>query len=654
MQIIIFDKKPEKRTWGDYIYHWRYFIAAVLLFFCVIFELSGSSIAMWGQHLGFSRDHTGDLIGAARAIRSDEWYVNTPFALSQYTADFPYVSNIIRGAATDMFIVYGQPVKAYSILFRPFHWGYLFLPPAKGLSFFWCSRFFFLFMVSFEFGMLFFRKNRMLSFSYGAFVAAAPVVQWWFAVNGLVEMLIYGQTAVIAIRFYLKKSSYFQRIFCVTVLSWLATAYTLLFYPAWQAPFAYAFGFMVIGIIIQNYKKGVFEKKDFLFFFLFVGLSSIELFPILEKSKDTIATVMNTSYPGQRISVGGYAAKYLLSFPTNLWLPFEDLPNLATVNYCSFFSLFPLGAILGISLIIKTKKKDPLLITLLLGAAFLGLYCIVPFPEFLAKLTLLSFSTDGRAAVAFSFINTVLLFYSISRLPKVKFLSWFFCSFLFVSAVLAAQKGVLTEYWGKERMIITWLILFSFCVAIYTGGKRKNYRFFTALCICISLGAGMSVNPVHKGLDVIYENPLYQAIKRIADETNAEDLWLVTTEDHTMANFTIMAGAPTINSTNVYPNLTRFKELDPEAKYYEIYNRYAHISAKIWPSDFSGDTFELKYPDLFQLNLTSEDLEKLNVRFLLSDERVHFNNTDTILFQPVYRWNGFYIYERIKRSAIYE
>lgn len=37
---------------------------------------------------------------------------------------------------TDAFIVYGQPVRSWEVIFRPFHWGYLFLSPAKGLSFF--------------------------------------------------------------------------------------------------------------------------------------------------------------------------------------------------------------------------------------------------------------------------------------------------------------------------------------------------------------------------------------------------------------------------------------------------------------------------------------------------------------------------------------
>lgn len=88
----------------------------------------------------FRNQNTSEtLIGISRSIRSDEWAVNTPMMISQYfnnAAPFPYFSETIRGALTDVFIVYGQPVLNIVEIFRPFHWGYLLLSPAKGLAFF--------------------------------------------------------------------------------------------------------------------------------------------------------------------------------------------------------------------------------------------------------------------------------------------------------------------------------------------------------------------------------------------------------------------------------------------------------------------------------------------------------------------------------------
>lgn len=46
--------------------------------------------------------------------------------------------------------------------------------------------------------------NKRLAVIYGLLVTWSPIVQWWFAVNGLVEMLILGQLAIVIVERYLK------------------------------------------------------------------------------------------------------------------------------------------------------------------------------------------------------------------------------------------------------------------------------------------------------------------------------------------------------------------------------------------------------------------------------------------------------------------
>ena len=119
----------------EFLYTWRFAIAAGMFVLCVACELNGSSIGAWQAYLGGT--DTGTLLGAARPIRSDEWAVSTPMLLSQYRnagGAFPYYSDTVRGAVTDMFMVYGQPVKDIAMIFKPFYWGYLFLPAGMGLA----------------------------------------------------------------------------------------------------------------------------------------------------------------------------------------------------------------------------------------------------------------------------------------------------------------------------------------------------------------------------------------------------------------------------------------------------------------------------------------------------------------------------------------
>ena len=82
-----------------------------------------------------------------------------------------------------------------------------------------------------------------------------------------------------------------------------------------------------------------------------------------------------------------------------------------------------------------------------------------------------------------------------------------------------------------------------------------------------------------------------------------------------LTNVPIMAGAPTINSTNVYPNLERWRLLDKDGRHEKAYNRYAHITVDLTDEE---TRFELLNPDQFQLMLNYENLRTLDVKYVLS------------------------------------
>ena len=173
--------KYKKIVLGEKIYKYRFWIAGIIFVLCVLFRMNGSSISCWNGYIG--NETTGIVLGKNRGIRSDEWAVFTPMGMSQYYNDFASTSTIIRGTESDVYIVYGQPVKDINIIFRPFQIGYLFLNQEMGLSFFWCGRFIALLLVTFEFGMLITNKNKKLSLVLAIMIALSPTVQWWFAVN---------------------------------------------------------------------------------------------------------------------------------------------------------------------------------------------------------------------------------------------------------------------------------------------------------------------------------------------------------------------------------------------------------------------------------------------------------------------------------------
>ena len=177
----------------------------------MIFQINGSSIGCIDEVTGYNAD-SGILMGSSKSIRSDEWAVSTPMAIAQEANDYKYTNSNIRGGYdSDMFIVYGQPVKDISIIFRFSQWGYVLFGSSVGLSFFWCVRFLGLFLASFEFLMLITKKNKMLSFVGSVIIVFSPTIQWWYATNGLMEMLISAQVGLVLFDKYLKSESFKEK-----------------------------------------------------------------------------------------------------------------------------------------------------------------------------------------------------------------------------------------------------------------------------------------------------------------------------------------------------------------------------------------------------------------------------------------------------------
>ena len=301
------------REIGDKLFRHRYGIGAFLIIICTFFQINGSSIGGWENMLtGNGQINDGVLLGTTREIRVDEWNVNTMMAFSKYFDNFSYFSKVMMGGDADNFIVYAQPVKDIGTIFRPFLIGYLFLTQGQGLSFFWSARLIVLFLVSFELMLLITKRKKLLSLIGSFMITLAPVVQWWFAVNGLVEMLIFGELAVILLDRYMLQENRLKRFIYLILMGICAGGYILTFYPAWQVPLFYVFAGLAIWVIFKNKDKFRFNKKDLaqiiviLLIFLLIGIH------IFTQSIDTVKTVLNTVYPGQRTDTGRGSIKYII------------------------------------------------------------------------------------------------------------------------------------------------------------------------------------------------------------------------------------------------------------------------------------------------------------------------------------------------------
>ena len=608
------------------LFRYRYIFAGGIFVLCVLFEISGSSIGIFLDYFGMDQQNT--VLGISRPIRSDEWATLTPMTWSQYMdpqGAFSYFSSVIRGGNTDVFLVYGLPVASPLILYKPFMIGYLFLPVAKGMAFFWCGRVIVLFMASFEFGRLLTKDDRKLALAYAFMISFAPCVQWWLAINGFVEMLVFFQLSIVCFNRFLLTHKTGLRFVLSGVITICAGGYILTMYPAWMIPLAYVLLGCIIALLIIRIKERKIRRLaafDYLSisFWLLVLIGS--LIYVFFTSKDTITALMSTVYPGKRISTGGGLSFQFINYFTDLWFAIRDsVPRWNTCESSYFLCLFPVGYYLFVRNWIRTKKADPLSVSLVVTSVFIIIYCVTGIPEIVAKLTLMSKTTSNRAYVIAGLANVLLLIREMSKenVPEIK--NRFSSVIVVVSGMVLSVAGIIIVsnenpgYYSPLMLSVTGIIFtMLFAGAIYSYGRMRHA--WIAVVIVVSLFSSFLVNPVRAGESDVQSIQELQIAESVAQK-DPDAIWAIEGMGYPMNNALLLKGIRTINSTNIYPDVEKWRLIDEDGKYDGVYNRYAHISI-VYTEDEQRDRFELISEDLFQINMSLAVMKKLGIKYIFT------------------------------------
>lgn len=629
------------KRFGNFAFKYRYLFGFLIILIAIVFNVNGSSVGMWNEAFGRPDNHV--ILGTPRAIRTDEWRILTPMTVSQTIKSgttgktFSWFSTLIRGTETDVFMVYALPVLTPFIIFRPFLTGYLFLGASRGLAFFWAARLVFLWLSSAELFMLI-SKRKGLSAIAATLIAFSPVIQWWFAVNSFVEMIIAGNYAIVVFDRYLTTHDTRKRALYAFAIAWCAGVFGLSLYPAWMVPLAYVYLALAIWVLSSHFGFAKIKKTDILTAILAGIVLTVSLVIIAYISKETILSVAETVYPGRRVETGGGMWIENFYYVFNAFYP--SVGYFGSKNACetsAFMSFFPMGIIMGISDVVirvgRKVKQDLLVILMLALSGLLLIYCGLGFPRLLAKITLFSQSPAYRCIAIIGFVEIILVARSIAN----GFASDFFkkkpavsAVVSFVIAIMAVAGGyICTEgYLGKKRCIIMCLVL----AMIFFG--MLNFEKFGKLAGVVMVGlvlcAGATVNPVQKGLSTIYESELSGMIEKVVAE-DPQALWAVDNMNNEMVNYPIMMGAPTVNSVNTYPVLERWSTIDKDKAYADVYNRYANIAISIVGDD-EGTNFELIAADNFKVSMTPDDIKTLGIDYILTDRELENYSQEDISF----------------------
>jgi hypothetical protein len=623
----------------------RFLIALVIFLIVVSFKLHGSSINMWDNFVGVKIDNseTSLIWGKPRAVRGDEWRVQTPYYFAQATNDefYPLYNDNIRSDGENMIIAYNAPVMDITVLSKPFNWGFLLLGKEYGLSWYWAMKTILLFLLSFEISMILTKKNNSISLLGALWITLSPAVQWWF-MQHVGDLVFYFEAIVVSFYYMLYHFNKLKlKILFSVMFALSAVGFVLVVYPPIQVPLVYL-GLVFMFLIFTDFKANIKIKKvDIAIILCTLLFIALNLGYFVLVSKDALKLVLNTVYPGKRISTGGEVEfSFLQIFITNVFMSYKNINFLNQCEVSSFYNFLP-AVLISMPLLFKKKVAN-----LKYGSAFAIcnllqiLWMLVKFPTAFAKITLLSYVTGPRMMIAF---GLTALYLSIWGLGVISELKPFNRIFSVIISIVISSLYILTavhyDIRGNVGLAVLILILgaFLFLNYLFLLGRKTLFAFFMSLIIIVS---GVYVNPLVKGTGAIYNKVLSSEILAIKEKAK-DAVWASFDDD--MGSYLYAHGVKTVNGIHFYPDLKAWNAIDPEGKYSDIYNRYAHVSLTL-----SDDTkFELQAPDHILVYLTEDNIKKLNIKYVLSktnflDKEV-FN---TEIFKEIYAGeDGFSIYE---------
>lgn len=626
----------------EYIYKRRYIIGIIIFTILVFFGFHGSSISFFNQIIQPNniQPESNPIIGRARAIRGDEWAVGTPTILSQTKNGFNPTSSILN-AKTSNITLYPKIVsKSIGTISTPNQIGFLFLPVEQAFSFSWYFGYFLLFFSSLELLMLMTKRKKFNSIIGAILITFSPVVQWWEAWN----IIAYGALAIVLFDKYLKSEKIIKQILLAILIGYIGCCYIMCLYPAWQIPYGFLFLILSIWTIKEN-KENCSIWKILMLILIILFIIAIIVVPIFVSSYDIYSIISHTTYPGKRLSTGGFNWPILFNYLICIFNSFFESSNASEMS--QFISLYPVPIIMGIYYWYNNKrkyKKDFLLVGLTMLSILLSVWNYVKLPNWLAKISLLFMSTPSRCAVVVSFTCLLLLIYCLANYAGEELNNIGKYQNLII-AILVGLFGINIVHSNYANYMSSKMIVFDIIVFIpLIFMILLNHKTINKLALCLlallTLVTGITVHPLNRGLKEIYNKPISKEIAKLEKKDSTSN-WATIGTTYYMPNYLVANGADTLNSTSYYPNFDFWNKLDLKKKE-DIYNRYAHLIIEMTNKKTS---IKLRSEDLIELHINNSDVCKLDLDYLLTTgtELEQYNNED-VHFSKIYNNDGILIY----------
>jgi hypothetical protein len=528
----------------------------------------------------------------ARWVRSDEYLLWTPYAISQlnHRPRFPVVNELLPGGQ-NMLMIWTAPVAHVSLPARPATWGYFLFGGARGLAWQWWFPPFACFTALWLlFEILLDGHSRLAAFGALWFCWSAHTVAW----SGLPAYVTFFPALCCVCAYHLLTTPRRSVMWANAAILGVALAgFVLVLYPPWQVVLAYVFGAIFAGLLLRRRQVesptlSWRTRAVALTVAAVIAMGLVAAWAI--DCRDGLRAMAGSVYPGQRVCLGG-------KYPPIRW--FSGWFNLVTFygsedadgilpgrwrNQCeaaSFYHFYP-AVVLGLLLIPRIRRAARATTWLLVGVfALLAFFCLFGMPAWLAKTTLLSRTFEWRCDLAFGLISIVLSLDLLRGGRDSTPTGWSdgiaACAIGVAMAALCVFMADVTrrevgELLGWGFVAIAALVVGVTSYALVSGRRR----LFAALVGSAVVATSFFFNPLARGLHSVQDLDLVRHIEWYNRQSpDGPPFWVCYGPLNSGVVVSALGGR-TLAPIPFHP-IAAWRELDQSGTDEQYYNRHAHF-----------------------------------------------------------------------------
>jgi hypothetical protein len=469
----------------------------------------------------------------------------------------------------------------------------------------------------------------------GVLLALSPSTQWWVA-PGTFTTVGYG---LLASSFFLRALDACgrRRLASASLAGWSLAAFVCTLYVPWMITTAIIVGLVTGSVCVAKLRFAENRRTALRGLLAVAGIAGCVTVVLsasfVLRHLEGMRAVGNTVYPGQRSAEvgGGLNPASIFGAPYDYNAFGKQTVSINGTNQSENSSgimyLVPVVvAFFGLA-VGGQKMRRSQVSTALGGVLVAGLvlfsWAVLPLPSYVGRVFLLDRVPVARVLPALSLagiLGIALLVAMVVRreaeIPrKVVVISALTFSFI--------QLWAVGQYRIEQATMNPWrplLLILTLAIAIGLCFWGKPALGFFGL-VSFGVFQFLNINPVQVGADAILDNPVAQMVSRVEDQLGRGVGWLTIGADIYVRGTIEAAGADFVSGISRYPDSSAWAVLDPENKFEEAWNRYAHLAFALGPP---GSSPTMTSPQADVLNVTVDPcdprLGQLNVEVIVTQD----------------------------------